>query len=110
MNNLESLYTELEAVQDEIDNFDPRDYFTEDDFLQLLNELEPMVTVCGIRFQAGYVLRELDSDAFDQEYANYVDQIDLSNFDELTELVDQADDLQAQIDLLEQELEETHCD
>ena len=37
---------------------------TDNDFIELINEMEPEITICGITFSPGDILKEMDPIAF----------------------------------------------
>jgi len=44
---------------------------TEDQFEDYLTELYGKVDICGVEYNSGYALRELDPIAFDVAYSDY---------------------------------------
>jgi hypothetical protein len=49
------------------------DIFTEQDFLNHLNDDYPEVKICGYLMQQGTILYRMDQPAFREEYNNYLD-------------------------------------
>ena len=54
-----------------------RDKFTEDDYLQMLNEAYGEINICGQTFDAGSALKELDPTAFDVGFGDYQEYVDV---------------------------------
>jgi len=49
------------------------DSFSEDDYQEYLNDLYPLVDICGFKMQQGDILLEMDYTAFREGYNNYLD-------------------------------------
>ena len=41
-----------------------RNTMTDNDFIEFINEMEPEITICGITFSPGDILKEMDPIAF----------------------------------------------
>lgn len=100
----------LEEIQEEIDSFDKSDYVSENDFLDFLNVAYGEVDVCGMKYDAGYALKELDPIAFQCSYNDYIDSINLDEFQEYNELLESKESIESDIYSLQAEIEEIRAE
>lgn len=49
-----------------------RKFMSESDFEDYLNDTYPLVEICGIKYPAGYSLRQVDETAFRCAYLDYI--------------------------------------
>ena len=95
----------IEDLDHEIDNFDVSDYYTESEFLDMLNESYGDVDICGFSFGAGDALERLDPTAFRCAYVDYLDSVEPENIGTYVDLVEERDDLQNELDDLVEQIE-----
>ena len=95
----------IDAKQNEIDSFDRSEYYTEEQYEEVLNELFGDVDVCGSTFNAGSLLKDNDNIAFRTGMNDHVDSMNNDDFEEYKELLEDLEVLDCQKDDLVEELE-----
>jgi hypothetical protein len=102
IDNLENMIADL---KNDIENYeiDPDEF--EDSYCEAL-DCEGSVTVCGIEFEPSNILREMDPTAYRCGLVDYVDGIELTEDDKYNELVEELEELEAELQDLYDELEE----
>ena len=52
---------------------------TDNDFIEFINEMEPEITICGITFSPGDILKEMDPVAFRVMKNDYISMLEEEN-------------------------------
>ena len=100
---IEQVQVKIEEKQKELDSFEvSRD---EDDYEECLNDSCGTVYVCGVTFDAGYALRNLDPTAFRIGMGEWVNSLDPSDEDGYKDLEYELEELTNELFDLEDELE-----
>ena len=101
---LDLLKAEIAELEQEIKDFNPSDYFSEDNFKDYLNSLDEPVVIFGVSFDKGTILREMDYSAFKEMYHNHLDGLQQEGMPELQKLEDRLGEVKAELeDLLDNE-------
>ena len=111
MTNLETLKDQIAKLgssivikQSEIDNFEYK--CSEDEFDEMLDEIESEVTVCGMTFYPSDILKSCDPIAYRISKSEYESNYDLDDCEEYNDLKDELESLEDELSDLESELEE----
>ena len=91
---------QIETLEKQISEWEPDIDDHEDQFCEMLDDVEERIIIAGIEFAPSYVLKECDHTAYRCCLCDYVDSLELEPddlIDELEELNDQLDDLENEL-------------
>ncbi len=106
---IEETKAQIAAKEKEMENFeiDPDDY--EDEYTNFIDG-EGEVNIMGMKYQASYVLREVDPTAYRCGLVDYVDGIDKEETKAYKDLEEELENLSDELESLESDLEEMEDD
>lgn len=103
-NKIESLNNEIESKQKEIDSFEYE--VSESDFDEFLDEIEDVVTICGMTFYPSDILKSCDHVAYRCAKSEYESNYDLDDIEEYQDLKQELEELENQLEEFEDNLED----
>jgi predicted nuclease with TOPRIM domain len=101
-----TLEREIYDLQNEIDNFDLSDHVKDDDYDTFLDDCTGEVSIGSLSYSASEVLKAVDPIAYRCGFSDYVDGLDVEDFDAYVELKDDLESKQEELDEKKEELEE----
>ena len=94
-----TIKTKIQALKNELNNLDPSDCFSHEEYDDFLNDVYGVVEVCGHSYAASYALKRLDRIAYDCGFNDWLDDQDITETErykelarEIAELEDEGDD------------------
>ena len=96
--NKQGILNRINELESEVNNFDMSAHISEDNYADLIDESEDMVTVCGLEFYPSRIIRELDSVAFTCGYHDYIGSIDLQFFQPYIDLLNELECLKEELE------------
>lgn len=95
---------EIAEVKKAINNFDPAEHVSEDEFDEWLDEGGD-IDICGLKYRASYALKEIDPIAYRELFSNYCDSRSRDgDIPAYVELEEQLEELEDELDSLESDL------
>lgn len=101
MRTIETIKTEIEVIKAEIENFNPADHITVDDYDDFLDDCYGDIEIAGCTYSASVALKRVDPTAYAVGFADYADGLDHDGFPAYTELLEALEELEAELDELE---------
>lgn len=96
---------EIAQIKAQIENFDPSEHVSEEEFEAWLDEVYGDVEICDLKYSASYALKEVDPTAYREGFNNYCDSRsrdgDIPAYKELEERLEELED---ELDSLENDL------
>jgi len=98
---------EIKAIKNQLNKIemDKSQFVSEEGYCELLDDEGP-VTVAGCTFGASRILKTMDPIAYRCGFLDYADSIELENIPEYADLCEQLEELDAELELLKEDLEE----
>lgn len=96
---------DIQDLKQEMDDFDPADHISKEDYDQMIDDCHEMVSIGGLEFYPSTVLAECDPVGYDRGFSEYVYSFELDEFSEYREMMDEKESLEAEIEDLKAELE-----
>lgn len=98
-----SIYEINESVESDIfiNNYEDE---LKDMFNEYLDDINPEVNINGNKYSTSYALKEIDPDAYKQDYLNFIDA-HYTELEAFKELESELEDLKSELEDLESELE-----
>ena len=101
---IDAIKAEIENKQHEIDSFEYE--ISDGEFDEFLDDVEEVVTVCGIEFYPSDILKSCDPIAYRIAKSDYESNIELDDVTEYTDLKEELEALESELEDFESELEE----
>lgn len=101
---LQSLINRRDDLKNALDEFEKIDHTSREAYDDMLDECNDELTIGRLAFAPSKVLKECDPVAYDVGFDEYVDSLDLSDFNEYTDMADELADVEAEIEELEENL------
>lgn len=99
----EKLTNTRDSLQKDYDNFEIE--VSDDDYDNLLNDIDLSVTISGIDFSPSEILKNCDPVAYRCGKSDYENSLDKDDYSECQDLLKTIDDLDYEIDNLSDEIE-----
>ena len=90
-----TLNNNLYETEEEMDNFNPADHLSEEEFDNYLDEMQEIIEVGGISFNPSRILSELDPIAYSEafsDWASFYEKEDIQEYIELNDLKQTLED------------------
>lgn len=101
----DELEVEVGDLKIDIDQFDRSEYASEDLYDVWLDEMDGLVSVAGLQYQASDILKQVDPIAYRTGFNDYVDTLRDEDFQEYCDMVENRDELDESIEDLNDQIE-----
>lgn len=108
--DVENAESDVNHAQIELDKFEPSDYIDYDQYDDMLNDCNDIVTIGNIQLDPANVLKECDPIAYNEGFQEYVNGFDNDEIAEYHDLVDELDEAQDQLDAATEALDELEAE
>lgn len=102
MTNIDELKDELEALREDLENFEINQDDYEEQYCEMLDEIST-VEIGSLSYNPSTVLREVDPTAYRCGLNDYVDSLDIADSEEYQELEETIIGLENEIEGLEED-------